>query len=339
MSDLRFSHRIDGTWTEPEFLPQTEDLTRCSLAYVDRSPILLGVRPEPADRERARLAVFQRRDGDWAMSELQAFSGGPLVVRSSRSTVALCQDQVFVFQVDDTGKGTWAFFSPQGNAQQEDFTPVTELNLESPGWPGGRGLEIAGYIVLVLLVTLVFVRRQESLLIPAALPGGLATAGVARRGLALLLDGLPAVVITLPFWIEPLNEVLAAYPQQVADPAVGRAFRTSIWLPFLYPRLVYTLYCMIWELARGTTPGKMVARIGVCTLTAAPCSRRQIVVRNLFRLIETEPLLMIWPLLMLLAITRNRQRLGDIWARTIVVQRGPVRPSAQRPDSDERSER
>jgi len=339
MSDLRFSRRVDGTWTEPESLPQTDDLTRCSLGYLDRSPILLGVRPETDDRERARLVVFQRREGDWAMSELQAFSGGPLVVPSSRSTAALCQDQVFVFQIDDAGKGTFAFFSPEGDAQQEEFTPVTELNLESPGWTGGQGIEIAGYIALVLLVTLVFVRRQESLLIPAVLPPGLVPASVARRGLALLLDGLPAVVITMPLWVQPLNEVLVAYPQQAADPAVGRAFRTSLWLPFLYPRLVYTLYCMIWELTRGITPGKMVVRIGVCTLAAAPCSRRQIAVRNLFRLVETEPLLMIWPLLMLLAITRNRQRLGDIWARTIVVQSGPVPPSTQRSDSDEGSER
>jgi uncharacterized RDD family membrane protein YckC len=47
----------------------------------------------------------------------------------------------------------------------------------------------------------------------------------------------------------------------------------------------------------------------------------QIVIRNLMRLVEFEPLLLIWPFMLVIFFTRDRQRIGDLVARTIVVER------------------
>ncbi|MGB9626764.1 MAG: hypothetical protein ACPMAQ_18070, partial [Phycisphaerae bacterium] len=43
--------------------------------------------------------------------------------------------------------------------------------------------------------------------------------------------------------------------------------------------------------------------------------------RNAARILELETYLPIWPLAMIVFFTRNRQRLGDLFARTVVVER------------------
>ena len=112
----------------------------------------------------------------------------------------------------------------------------------------------------------------------------------------------------------------AEQPEQI------HPFLERLWLPSLLTRCAYAAYCLVWELWRGNTPGKMAMHCGVCAPGGRPCTRRQLLVRNLFRIIELEPFLLVWPLLLLLVLTRNRQRLGDMWAHTLVIQRVPARP-------------
>jgi uncharacterized RDD family membrane protein YckC len=80
---------------------------------------------------------------------------------------------------------------------------------------------------------------------------------------------------------------------------------------------------MIWELATGATPGKMLFGCRVLGINGAPPLTRQIVVRNAARVLE----LLAWPLLLLTlmsmgVLTRNRQRIGDLLADTMVVEPG-----------------
>jgi len=87
-------------------------------------------------------------------------------------------------------------------------------------------------------------------------------------------------------------------------------------------RVIYTLYCLGFELVWSKTPGKWLLGCTVLTETVERPTPLQFFVRNMSRLIELELRYRIFlPFLLVLFFTRNRQRVGDLLARTIVVER------------------
>lgn len=64
-----------------------------------------------------------------------------------------------------------------------------------------------------------------------------------------------------------------------------------------------------------------------CRVTSedgGPCSLGAIIVRNVLRCVEFFPRFGFVPMLILVFLTRNRQRLGDLVARSVVVEHRPV---------------
>jgi uncharacterized RDD family membrane protein YckC len=88
----------------------------------------------------------------------------------------------------------------------------------------------------------------------------------------------------------------------------------------------YTAYCLIMELMTARTVGKVLIGARVLSERGVPASAGQVAVRNLFRLIELMP--QFWILAFMALLTRNRQRLGDIFARTVVVRRNATEAAA-----------
>lgn len=83
-------------------------------------------------------------------------------------------------------------------------------------------------------------------------------------------------------------------------------------------------YFGIFEwLMNGQTPGKRMARIRVVSDGGFSLNLSGVIIRNIFRLIDTVPLLYVVPV-----VTRKMQRFGDIVAGTIVVveRTDPVNP-------------
>lgn len=330
--DLRVARRTAGEWDPPESIPRTADLLRVALRIIDGREVLAGIRPDESDSGTANLVLLQRRNDTWEITVLRDAEGASLTVLSSRAAAFPFADGAFVVAADPDRALQFGMWRPDGTAPPEGLSKIPIIQIDSNGPKSGKWAELGGYFLLIILVTALFLRRQESLLHAAKLAPGLAPAGLARRAAGMLLDILPAAAVTVPFWLHPMNDIMMAYSDSIADPSVAPVGRGALWLPFLFPRVVYTAYCGAWELWRGATPGKMAVRTSLCATSGGPCSPRQIILRNLLRLIETEPILMIWPLLMLVLITRNRQRLGDVWARTVVVQGTPTPLSA--PDSN-----
>jgi uncharacterized RDD family membrane protein YckC len=157
-------------------------------------------------------------------------------------------------------------------------------------------------------------------------PGGSAPwASLTRRALALLLDAalalgpLVAVMIGL-FWILPGVE-------DRPDP------RAWIWLTgllvagALWAVAAFFIFC--YTLGRwGWTPGKWAMGIRVLGMELAPCGFARALLRSLLLLLDGFLNFSFGALV--IACTANRQRLGDMAARTIVVretaQPAPVQP-------------
>ena len=81
---------------------------------------------------------------------------------------------------------------------------------------------------------------------------------------------------------------------------------------------LFVAYATLFEWRRGATIGKRLTRCRVVTERGDKCGFVQVMLRNVLRWIEFYPQLL--PTLVLVLLTRNRQRLGDLIGRTMVVE-------------------
>ena len=82
----------------------------------------------------------------------------------------------------------------------------------------------------------------------------------------------------------------------------------------------FIAYSTVFELWWAATPGKRLMGARVVDEHGNRCGPGRIVTRNVLRTVEFFPFLDLVPTLMLILLTRNRQRLGDLIGGTVVVQ-------------------
>ena len=102
---------------------------------------------------------------------------------------------------------------------------------------------------------------------------------------------------------------------------VGAAFKKTTF-PFLFvlpALLIYFFYHPVLELLmRGRTPGKRMAGARIVTLEGATPGTGALLMRNLFRLIDSLPVLYLVGLVCCI-FTTQRVRIGDLAAGTVLV--------------------
>ncbi len=207
----------------------------------------------------------------------------------------------------------------------EDVTVLDSVPVQ------GRGEEIIHYFIIgviaaLVLAMLVFRPRTAPKMfqLPPTIPPG----NLGRRLLAGLIDLVPfsalsAAVFPLPFdKIDSTDQFFEVVTELVAL----ESYAYSVILAMV----TYVVYCVLMEYRFGATLGKRVMKLRVVGNGAAPAGLREVLLRNLVKIIElmSLPLLLLVPLL-----TRNRQRLGDMFAQTAVVDATAPLPAES--DDDE----
>lgn len=140
-------------------------------------------------------------------------------------------------------------------------------------------------------------------------------AGLGTRFIAWVIDQTLALVLEIVLLIVALVVVssLAAFREMRED--ADRSIAYFIGLMFVIFGLGNLLYYTLFELLmRGQTPGKRWCGIQVVNADGFGLDAAGIVVRNVFRLIDSIPLTWVVPLL-----SKRSQRLGDMVAGTVVV--------------------
>ena len=199
---------------------------------------------------------------------------------------------------------------------------------------GTNVFETIKFVALLGVLIGLFVFRRGSMVYAVELPPGFALALNLQRLAAWLVDFLPlAVVVGLVVgisWSEGLG-ALASWGL-TPDPAGGfPESKILIWWGFSI--LTHTTYTLVMELLTRRTIGKVLLRIYLMAETGRAPNYRQIFVRNILRLIELMPQFWIFGILVLLS--RNHQRIGDIFARTVVVRVFTAEPSLKRGEKPE----
>ena len=139
----------------------------------------------------------------------------------------------------------------------------------------------------------------------------LQVAGPGTRAYAFIIDWHIRLLVALAWVLAGLLIGLS----------VGPEFKTMVFpLLFILPALlIYFLYHPVLELLmRGRTPGKRMAGARIVTLEGATPGTGALLMRNLFRLIDSLPVAYLVGLVCCI-FTAQRVRIGDLAAGTVLV--------------------
>ncbi|MCK4871303.1 MAG: RDD family protein [Phycisphaerales bacterium] len=192
--------------------------------------------------------------------------------------------------------------------------------LHEPALLTSRSVQPLLFVAALLMATIVVIVFKPD---PAAqavtLPQGAAPADILGRALALLIDLVPALAVTLPvIGVSPTEAIVALKDVLLLS-------MTLESLPVVSMILGITImHSTATEVIWGRSLGKAVVGYRVVAISGEAATPGQVVTRNGLKLI-----ICLVPVIALLALwSPYRQHLGDTAARTVVVR--------QRPDEESR---
>jgi uncharacterized RDD family membrane protein YckC len=155
-------------------------------------------------------------------------------------------------------------------------------------------------------------------------------AGIGSRFIAILVDTLiwAAALLILGLMFYAISPAVEAFSQ------ISYQWQIALWFfaVFLLNWGYFTLFEAFWN---GQTPGKRVAKIRVIQRSGRSIGFFESLARNLVRYVDQIPFFYAVGVIVMF-ITRQHQRLGDLAAGTLVVRERraplPAPPSANVPD-------
>ena len=268
------------------------------------------------------------RAGDLRLSEL------PAGAAAGTCQAAFGFNQHIALLVTDTDSRSRVRFGRVEALPAETTIPVTEV-FDAHARPavGVDGFQTLTMLILFSMLLALFLFRRGAMIQPILLPHDCAPALAFQRMMGCVIDlalFVPlAALVTEMSLMEGLRGLLNSAIGN--DAAAGRMPSMTLLLWWGLGTGGCTAYSLVMELMTQRTLGKMLTRTRVFSETGGPPTVGQIVVRNLLRFIELQP--PFWVMGLLVLVSRKRQRVGDIFARTIVVRR--VRLDGPPPQSRE----
>jgi uncharacterized RDD family membrane protein YckC len=171
-------------------------------------------------------------------------------------------------------------------------------------------------LMTVVLFLALFTRGFSSDTL-SSLPPKMILAQFWRRGLAFMIDYFPLLIVGTFFWQDELHQISAStdffeYLQQMQmnDKMITFGFVINF---------VYVIYCVILEGIFGWTIGKWLMHLEVRKASAMAVKPTwiQVIIRNILKIVELNFL----PVIFVIFFTRSRQRIGDMVAGTVVLQK------------------
>jgi uncharacterized RDD family membrane protein YckC len=141
-------------------------------------------------------------------------------------------------------------------------------------------------------------------------------AGPGSRSYAFVIDWHIRVLLALAWWVGAMLLAVGGLrlPASSGKPGLGLALGV-----FVVPLVIYFFYHPVLELAmRGQSPGKRMAGVRVVTVTGGTPGVGAILIRNVFRLIDSLPMLYLIGLATTF-LSAQRVRIGDMAAGTLLV--------------------
>jgi uncharacterized RDD family membrane protein YckC len=236
------------------------------------------------------------------------------------------------------GKWRTAHLGTNGHLQS-----VQDVGIFYDAAPTGEGrlaMEYFRWGLLIAVVVPLFFTRGRWKPGPFVLPPAMKPAQALRRVAAALIDFIPCVFVAYAVFQPEIPQSLGDLNEYVSD--LVRADRIPLNLAgfWILPHLLFIAYGSIAEYKYHATAGKMLLRLRTVGDEGRPPDLRGVLLRNVTRTIEMSPELLGLPIVLML-VTRNHQRLGDMLARTTVIDlryRPPTPPNTPPDEPNESSE-
>jgi uncharacterized RDD family membrane protein YckC len=274
-----------------------------------------------------REIVLRRLAGDrWLEPQTIDVQLGAAPPGPSATAAFAARDGKLWVLLHDPDRQDNAFFAGRFEAGQKAVTlePVAELGRFDPlPSQAGTGVLLALGIVglLMLLIWRRGARDASWLVRDAALP----VAPWSRRIAAAMIDLIPPAALSMVVF----GEGWAELQRQIGAEAPNLS--QAGWLAVGTLMGAYVLHTTISEMIARATLGKWLMHLTVVDERGRPARRGPLLIRNLLRVLDVA--MPILALVMLL--TRYRQRIGDLAARTVVALRTtPAESPAEPPPRD-----
>ena len=266
----------------------------------------------------------QAEPGAWRAAEQLRFSELPEGVGAARYDGAVGFNQhLGLLALDSRGEG-YLRFARIANPPAEPTQRVADILAEPRAALHTHSVvQTLAFALLVALLIGLFVFRRGSMIRLIELPPGCALAFHLQRLLGWLIDFAPftlaaAIVLDVP-WREGVRD-LAKWG--ISPDPEGGLPEQKVLLWWAFGVCGHTAYMLVMELLTRRTVGKVLTRVYLLSESGRRPTVVQILTRNFLRLIELMP--QFWVFAVLVLLSRNRQRMGDIFARTLVIRPVPV---------------
>ncbi len=217
----------------------------------------------------------------------------------------------------------------------------SEVNIfKKPPLKGG-GEKIFEYFMFGLIIAVfvpMFVIRPRRPIKPLTLPETMKPAHLLKRLAAAIIDLIPFLILmsliflfSLPPIPEGEFEYLKLFVKLLFTQQAGPA---SAAYAKIVGMVLYAVYCIITEKLFNATPGKMLLKLRVVADEGNRPHLREILLRNFVKLIELFQITLLPLLAAFVIITRKHQRLGDMVARTVVVEENKTPPKKPQKNDD-----
>jgi len=254
--------------------------------------------------------------------------------------ICVVQDQLALLWSED-GKLRTATCDLSGG-----LGPSQDLSIFAAGPPDDEGQAIIQYFMMGVLVLLVLpmlaFRSRQPVGLPQ-FPPGRRPANLVRRLLAAVVDFVPMATMAGVIFPIPIPPAGLSNIQELMEYANSQGQTGQFAYLFICAHVLYVGYCIFMEARFGATVGKMIFRLRVVAMPVVSLSSfseqavrpsggtqagfvavearpdiRAAMLRNVSKIIELS-LLMLPLLLLMPALSRARQRIGDMLARTVVI--------------------
>lgn len=264
-------------------------------------------------------------DGTWRVSRIRR-GDEPATWAADAMPLAgrLGSDQVALVWRED---GAMKLAACSLSGELTDRGAVEKLDDPPPDGTGGTVMEYFMWGVMAAILLSIFLLRPRTAAGPFLLPARRRPARLGKRLVAGLIDLLPWSFLAVAIFRPPMPELNWDDTGALVGTLLSQTMATrKAAYASIASMVLYVGYCIVMELKLGATVGKRLMHLATVNEEGRKPGLREAVLRNLVKVIELSwpiglPLLLIVPLL-----TRARQRLGDMLARTAVIDADYLAP-------------
>ena len=316
-ASYQYAHYGKGGWSSPSRVSDVPGYRINSVCASEDRIVVVGSIESGVKRSVYASTLEGER---WDAEQPFVFDEGA-VPRTVTSFASTCSgNEIDLAVVGGRGElrsGRWKI---GGGAPTEPLREVVGLGPGRKASMSWQMQSMAAFVVLGDLILFSFLRRGESITRAAELPAQYTVPGYWRRLAGFVIDVAPIAIATNRLWMSPFDEWMAQYYESQNEGGPVPPFSDELLIAWALCCAAFSAYCALCEALFARTPGKAAVRCRVVDEAGGKCGFSPILIRNLVRMIELFPLFQLWPTFILMLFTRNRQRLGDLLGRTIVVE-------------------